>query len=643
MSSAPAPEVRSACTYDCPDACGLLVRNGDRGLSIRGDPEHPITRGQICYRMRHHAARLNDPARLTTPRRRGPHGWQDCSWDEALELAAAKLDGALQQHGAESVVYLNGGGSLGLSKELMGHFFGSLGPVTTLRGGLCGEAGEAAQELDFGAAASHDYTDLVHARAVVLWGKNPVETGPHLVPFLREARQRGAAVYLVEPRHSESARLADRVITVAPGGDGAAALAVLRLLHDRGQLDPAAADRCEDHPAFLAMLGAPGMEPARLAARAGLDLEDLEALARLYLPSGGPTATLVGWGLQRQARGGHSLRCIDALGLLSGNVGRAGGGVSFTSWRRRGLDLSMLRRPAGRTLAAPRLGDELAALADPPARFVYVAGANPVTQCPDSEAVRRALRGAPFVVVADAFFTDTAEAADLVLPVTLMLEEDDVVGSYQHHHVAVVRKAVEPPRGARGDLQILRQLGQRLGLADDPLLAHPRQTLARITAAWKLGREGWRRNPAQQPVPFAHDFPTPSGKARLPHQAPAEDPPAQGDFPLRLISTSSRRWQTSQLPEQQQQGPLDCFVHPQVAAAAGLEDGAGARLVSPLGKLEVRLRLQPRMHPGTCVVHRGGWLRHGRCVNRLVAARTTDLGGGAAYYDQRVRLERSTA
>ena len=642
--------IRTACTYDCPDACGLLVDTGGDEPIIRGDPSHPITRGTICFRLRKHVQRLRAADRLVSPRlRMDSGGWRDIGWDEALDLAAEKLDSALEEHGAESVVFVGGGGSLGLSKDFLRHFFCSLGPVTTVSGGLCGEAGEAAQVLDFGEAASHDYTDLQHAGAVVLWGKNPVETGAHLVPFVRQAKERGAPVVLVEPRRTETARQVDRVITVAPGRDGLLALAVMRLLADRGQLDPAATARVEDFEAFEAMLA--GHDAAALAKAAGTSTDDVEALAALYARAE-PTATLVGWGLQRHAAGGFNLRCIDALGLLSGNVGRAGGGVSYTSWRRRGLRGDLLRQPRGRTISAPFLGRDLAALDDPSARFVYVAGANPVTQCPDSTAVSGALRGADFTVVADAFFTDTAEAADLVLPVALMLEEDDVVGSYQHHHVAAVRKAVEPPAGAREDLWILKQLGRRLGRARDPLLADPGETLRQLTEGWGLGDEGWARNPAQDPVPFSEGFPTPSGKARLITAIPqwllarlntehtGHTEKEEGGYPLVLLSTSSRRWQTSQLPEQEQDGPAECTVHPDAAAAAGVVHGEICLLQSPLGSMEVRLHTEERMSPAACVVHRGGWLRHGRCVNALVQARETDLGEGAAFYDQRVRLVR---
>jgi anaerobic selenocysteine-containing dehydrogenase len=114
----------------------------------------------------------------------------------------------------------------------------------------------------------------------------------------------------------------------------------------------------------------------------------------------------------------------------------------------------------------------------------------------------------------------------------------------------------------------------------------------------------------------------------------------EAGFPLVFLTPSSRAWQTSQLPEPAQSDAPVCTVHPDAAAPLGLGDGDPAVVQSPLGRLAVQLRLDPRLHPDACVVHRGGWLRHGRAVNTLVQAAATDLGEGAALYDQRVRLIR---
>lgn len=626
-------EFRTACTYDCPDACALVLIEEGGTRKLKGDPQHPITRGFTCLRMRQHLERLADPARVKTPLLREAGGWKPLSWDAALDLAVGRLQQALDEEGPPAVVHLQSGGSLGISKELVHHFFHGLGPVTTLRGGACGEAGEEAQRIDFGDCADHDYSDLAHSRAIVLWGKNPVETGPHLVPFLRDAREHGVPVALIEVRPTPSDKLADHVVRVAPGGDGPLALSVLRRLEADQPLDLSRVDNAER---FLAMLHQRDWRGwAELAGTRG---EDVETLAGLYRGRH-PVATWVGWGLQRRRAGGASLRCIDALGLLTRNVGVPGGGVNFTSWRRRGLDLSMLAPATGRTVAVPTLAQDLVSLRDPPARFTYVCAANPVASFADSRAIAAALRRpGGFVVVADGFLTDTAECADLFLPVALMLEEDDAVGSYTHHHVARAHKVVEPPEGVRSDVWIVREIQRRLGRFDDPLLDDPERALERMIGPW-FADQRTPRNPVQPDVPFAHRFPTVSGKARLLESAPPALP-RDPSYPLLLLTPSSQAWQTTQQPEAAQRGAIECHAHPEAQGVAGLKDGDRARVISPRGELRVVMRLDAQLPRGMVVVHRGGSLAKGRAANAIVPAAATDVGEGTAFYDVGVRIER---
>ncbi len=572
--------VRTACTYDCPDACGLLVVEEDGRRRLRGDREHPITRGFLCKRIRRHLERLRHPERVVVPRVRKGETWEELSWDEAFELAASELGSALRRFGPESVVFIEGGGSLGLSKALTRHFFCSLGPVTTLSGGACGEAGEAAQIADFGDAACHDYLDLKNSDAVVLWGKNPVATGVHLVPFLLDARKRGAPLVLIEVRPTETTRLADRVIQIAPSGDGFLALAVLRRLCDREGLDVASAMRAENYDVFIDWLCSRDHSVETLARRAGAALDDVDFLAELYRGRGA-VATLVGWGLQRRASGGQNLRCIDALGLLTGQVGRPGGGVSFTSTRRRGLDLSWAAPVTGRKVPTFDLGGSLMKLDHPSAQLAYIAGANPVAQLPDSASTEAALRKVGFTIVADAFFTDTAEAADLILPVALMLEENDIVGSYQHHHVAVARRALRPPSGVPTDLEIVRELEARLGRPSDPVLKNPAKTLERMTAVWFGSDEpSIRRNPAHPPIPFVDGFPTASGKATLVTTEPSIVPEEPG-YPLVLLTPSTRAWQTSLRFEVDQQArPISSTPRRSVRTGSKMAASQGWRVRS---------------------------------------------------------------
>jgi len=624
--------VSTACTYDCPDACALLVEVPAQGqgkqITIRGDPGHPVTRGFVCQRIRRHIQRLSDPSRLTSPQLRRKHGFEDLSWDDALDLCADKLAGALRGYGPEAVLAFTTGGSLGLRKELVGHFFRSLGPVTTLRGGVCDEAGTRAQVLDFGMKACHDYTDLENSRTVVLWGKNPVETSVHLVPFLR-----GRMVVLIDVLDTPSAAFAGRVIRPAPAADGLLALAVLRRLYDTKRLDRRAVDCCENFADFERLLLSEGMQADVLAGRAGVLPEEVDYLADLY--SGNrPVATWIGLGLQRRRFGGRHVRCIDALCALSGNLGVPGGGANFGPGRTRGLDTSILAPATGRGIAAPTLGRELAALSGPPVRFAYIYGSNPVSQLADSRSVAAALRGLDFCVVADAFMTDTAACADLVLPVTLMFEEDvDAVGSFGHHHVARVRKVVEPPPGAREDVWIVRELSRRLGRDEDPLLSNPQAALEKLCRRWFKGKESWIRNPTQVPVPFAQGFKTPSGKMNLVTEPPGPVP-VQDGYPLVFLTPKTRRYQQSQIPPGEQAELPGCRVHPGAPGVQGMLDGARARVVSPVGGMDVVIRHDSRLRPDVCVVVEGR-----RGVNALVAAQATDLGDCTAFYDQRVRIE----
>jgi anaerobic selenocysteine-containing dehydrogenase len=631
--------VPTACTYDCPDACALLVETGEGRITVRGDPGHPITRGFVCSRVRRHARRLSDPGRIAAPRRRCKSGWQEMAWDDALDLAAEKLKKTIEKYGPAAVVPVTTGGSLGIKKELVGHFFRSLGPVTTLQGGVCDEAGRRAQVLDFGERACHDYTDLENSQAVVLWGKNPVETSVHLVPFLQEARARGVPVVLIEVMKTPTGAFADRVIRLAPSADGILALSVLRWLHDHQKLDQSAVGRCENFSDFERLLLSEGMEVEALARRADVAVSDVEYLAGLYADSW-PVATWVGLGMQRRLSGGRNLRCIDALGVLSGNLGVPGGGVNFGPGRRRGLDRSILAPVTGRRITAPTFGRDLPALKDPPARFVYVHGANPVCQFADSRSVAAALESVDFTVVADAFFTDTAACADLILPVTLMFEEDvDVVGSFGHHHVARVGKVAEPPPGAREDVWIAWQLSRRLGRAEDPLLMDPGAAVEKMCRRWFEGSsDRYVRNPVQDPVPFAEIFPTPSGKMSLVTELPDTVPSLDG-YPLIFMTPKTRRYQQSQLLPGEQEGPPRCRVHPAAPGASGILDRARARVVSPVGSLDVLVQLDSELRRDVCVVISGGWLQFGRSVNALVAAQSTDVGDCTAFYDQRVRIE----
>src|SRR5262245_50401906 len=205
--------LRTTCNRDCPDACGILATVEDGVVTaLRGDPDHPVTRGFLCFRTSRFPELQNGPARLRQPLLRRGGELVPIGWDEALDVAAQQLARVRAESGPAAIFHYRSGGSLGLLKHLTDLFFDLFGPCTAKVGDICSGAGEAAQVLDFGVSDSNALFDLRNSRHILLWGKNPTVSNIHLVPVLKEARSGGARIVLVDPVHHRAAGLADKVL-----------------------------------------------------------------------------------------------------------------------------------------------------------------------------------------------------------------------------------------------------------------------------------------------------------------------------------------------------------------------------------------------------------------------------------------------
>lgn len=623
----------------------LATVEAGRVVALRGDPDHPVTRGFLCHRTdRFVEERQYSPERLLEPLVRRGGRLEPASWDEALDRVAAELRDARDRLGPASILHYQSGGSLGLLKQLNRHFFELFGPVTTKRGDICSGAGDAAQVLDMGLEDAHDLDDLTNSRTIVLWGKNVAETGVHLIPHLRAARARGAEVILVDPvHHARTARLCDRYVQPRPGADRFLALAMARAMLDGGLHDPAAPSYTDGFDAFARLAHSRSLD--ELCALADVEPSVAVDLARAYAVNK-PSALFVGWGLGRRAAGAATIRLLDALGALSGNLGIPGGGVSFYFQRRGGFDTSFVARPqnaGARTFCEPLLGEEILR-ASPPVAVAVIDNANPVSQLPDAKTVARALASIDCLVVLDSFLTETAELAAVVLPTATMLEQHDVVGAYGNAYVQLAQPVVAPPPGARSDLDVYRALAERLGFGDAmaaPAEAWIDRLLAPMAGSGvtreRLASGGLRKPHAPRVLFEGRVFPTPSGRFQLVTELPDVPVTPPDDFPLQLMSISTYRNQSSQIPRAvQEAAPAEVVVHPD--AAGGLRDGDAARVVSPIGEAVVRVRLDSAQRRDVLIFPKGRWAKYGG-PNALVRARLTDHGEGAAYYDECVRLE----
>ena len=641
---------RTACSLDCFDACGIVaeVANG-RIVRIGGDPAHPITRGALCNKVNHYLRdRFYHPDRQLYPLRRRDGRWHRIAWDDALELIAEQLTRTRQRRGTLSVLYHKGNGSFAGLKVMGERFFNLYGGVTQAVGRFCGGEADYGTTQSFGACEIHDPLDLAeHTRLFLIWGRNPAVTNIHLMPVLKAARARGARAIVIDPALTKTVRYCDGHVQPRPGSDGHLAIGMAKVILAEVDVDRGRVAAISDHfDDYLAIVD--GMSMDEVVRRTDLSAEVIAALARDYART--PPATILqGIGLQQYTRGAQTYRLIAELGMLTGNVGIPGGGVNFGNWPWAIMHkpVALERRTAPvRTVPVTKLAEALQATTDPPITTAMFLGTNLVNQMPDTLGIRRELAKLEFRVCVDQFLTDTAECADVFLPSTTMLEEEDFLPSYGHLWMQLMQPLVPPQGEARSDLAILQALADRLGFGPD-MAGSPAYWIDQLTSTFPgvshaaLEAAGGRLWPPGTPrVPWADGkFKTPSGRFVFP--ATFDDDPVlpSPEFPLHLIALASDRAINSQIPEERQHGvPLTAHVHPALARAHRLGDGDVARLVSRRGVLRVRLECDDGLRADSVFVPKGEWAKHERGLNVLTEPRFT-AGTGTAYNQNFVRLE----
>jgi anaerobic selenocysteine-containing dehydrogenase len=637
----PMPDLNliTACTLDCPDACSLMVtQTADGRISIRGNPEHPATRGFTCAKIRKHIRRISSRDRIVHPVIRTGKGWERIGWDRALDICARKIRECRSD--PASILYFHGEGAKGVLKHVGVLFFNLLG-ASSVRGSFCDSAGFSACVKDFGSRETNDIETLAAARAVINWGKDLQRSSVHMARLVREARRKGAGVITISPGGDLNSSYSDHRIRIRPGTDRFLAAAAIRILLEGNRIREDILSRIGNWDEFSRVLS--GLSVEELLQACGVSREDAALVAEYYLERK-PAATVIGAGVQRYRYGGENIRFINAVAMLTGNIGIRGGGSHFHLNSLRNLNLSWTRpKEEARRLRMPLIGQDIMEADNPPVRMMWIDGSNLVNQAPGSLKVADALDRVEFKVVADAFMTDTASRADLILPVTLMLEQEDLVASYMHEFIQYARPVLEPPGEARTDYRIFSDLGK---LLDPPVTLPDEQTCLKesiktpyldVSLDTLKGRGFARaRRPeiAYEGLRFDH----PDGKYRLPSSLHAEPDVPEG-YPLRLMSLIRRDAVHSQMMQEDQRIPPRVWISPECPELQKLDLSGSIALVSPLGGMPVKVELMEGLHPQAVLYRRGDWMKLGGGVNRIIEPRLTDMGAGTAYYEQYVRLE----
>ena len=523
----------------CEATCGIVVETeGRQVLSVRGDDHDPFSRGYICPKAHALKDLQNDPDRLRRPVRRTGAGWQELPWDEALAEAAENLLRVRNQHGPESLaIYLGNPSAHNLGAMLYGRvLIRALGSHQRFSATSVDQLPKMISScMLFGEQLLVPVPDVDRTAYLVVIGANPVisngslMTAPAMPKRLRALRARGGKLVVVDPRRTETARLADEHLPIRPGTDALFLFALVHTLFEEGLLRLGRLEPMVEGIEEVRSL-ARSFPPETVSARVGLDAATLRRLAREIVAA--PSAACYGRiGTCTQEFGTLSSWLVDVVNVLSGNLDRAGGAMfttPATSFKYGDTSRKSRRLPYGRwksrARGLPEFGGELPAVAlaeeiETPGEgrirgLVTVAG-NPVLSTPDGARLARALDSLEYMVAIDIYRNETTRHANLILPTTSPLEHENYDLLLYNLAIRNVAKysptAIEPEPGAKHDWEILLSLGARLtGMSDpdvqafdDMLLAklvsqavgQPGTPAAEVTAAAALERLGTKPGP----------------------------------------------------------------------------------------------------------------------------------------------------
>ncbi|MCC6748883.1 MAG: molybdopterin-dependent oxidoreductase [Deltaproteobacteria bacterium] len=696
----------------CEATCGLTVEHdGERLLSVRGDEQDPFSRGHLCPKAVALKDLHEDPDRLKRPLLRDGTGWRELSWEEALDLAAARLAEVQARHGRDAVALYAGNPVV--------HNYGAIFYGLLLDQVLGSRHRYTSNSVDawprmlvsyllYGNQTALPVPDLERTRFLLVLGANPavsngsIMTAPGAARRLKELRQRGGRLVVVDPRRTETARLADQHLFIRPGSDAYFLAALLHVVLKEGRARPGAlAPRLEGFSDLAACVER--FTPEAVALRTGISAAETRALALAFTEA--ESAVCYGrLGTCVQRHGVLATWLIDLLNLVTGNVDRPGGAmfgrapVDLPATARRLGQAGSYGRYRSRVSGLPEIGGELpaATLAEEletpgpgQIRALVTHAGNPVLSLPNGPRLERALAGVEFLLSIDIYLNETTRHAHLILPPTFGLEHDHYsllfsalsVRTVAHYSPAVLR----PADGSREEWEILLELSTRLlarrGLAGSlgaralravggRLGAKGLLDLSLRTGPYGLGRSRGPRLSlaALRKAPHGLDLgPLESrlpellgGDGRIPllpavltdalarlDLSPGQGPvgPASPSGELLLIGRRSLRSNNSWMHNSPRltKGREACtlLAHPADASARGLTDGALVRVRSRVGEVRVPLEVSNEMMPGVVSLPHG--YGHGRPGTALRVANQRPGVSANELTDDAVREELSGA
>ncbi|MDQ2927434.1 MAG: formate dehydrogenase subunit alpha [Pseudomonadota bacterium] len=669
--SVPDRAVESLCPY-CGVGCQITYQvKDDRILYVEGR-DGPANHARLCVKGRYGFDYVRHPQRLTVPLIRRADApkpargeftmdpdnvmqiFREATWDEALALAGGSLRALRDTHGAKTLAGF--GSAKGSNEEaylfqkLVRLGFGSNNVDHCTR--LCHASSVAALLEGIGSGAvSNPVMDVTQAEVAIIIGANPAVNHPVAASWIKNAVKSGVKLIVMDPRKSDLSRLAHRFLQFKADTDVALLNSMMHVIIEEGLVDAKfIADRTLGYDAVVENVK--GYSPELMAPICGIPAETIREVARLYATS---RASMIFWGMgiSQHIHGTDNARCLIALALMTGQIGRPGSGLHPLRGQNNvqgasDAGLIPMMYPDYQRVDDPLVRERFAKAWDVPVarldkqpgltvvevikgifagtvRGMYIMGENPAMSDPDADHAREALASLEMLVVQDIFLTETCYLADVILPASAFVEK---TGTFTNtdRFVQVGRQALAPPGDARHDLRIIIDMARQLGLdwnygegeaAVAAVFDEMRHTMPSI------GGITWERLQAEHSVTypclkegdpgdsvvFVQDFPTPTGRATF---VPADIIPADerpdAEYPFVLITGRQlEHWHTGSMTRRS--GVLDALepdpvalLHPLDLIKLGIEAGDLVTIASRRGTVTLYARADESSPRGSVFV-----------------------------------------
>ncbi|MBV6691874.1 molybdopterin-containing oxidoreductase family protein [Serratia quinivorans] len=709
---------RSTCAMECLH-CNLTayVYQGEL-KKIEASKDFNV---KCCLRGISRTKWVYHPLRVKTPLLRdgekGEGKFKPISWDEALDLIELNIRNTIASHGNKGLLISTSSGNMdSIKNDMAKAFFDYLGGATQRAGSLCCSAVTAAMIPMLGLRYADMRDTISDSRYILCWGNNPAVTMQAYFKEYIKAQNRGARLIVIDPRFNETAAKADEWIPIVPGTDTALALGMIKIIIDERRYD---ADFLRQHtgavylvdtqqkqlrenpqdqesylvydilsrrlvrhdtPAIVAALTqaelpadaafttvfelirqqAAPWSPEKVTAETDVPQATLLRLAREYA-SNKPSMIVQNMsGAQRTEFGTYVAASQFYLALLTGNMGKAGGGVCDAGGARQMMKFNPPVPAAPKVEKIPpipvsKTGEWIVNDRPHPINFWWIMTLGALTQLPNTNMVKKALKKVPFVVVADNLMSSTALYADLVLPVTTIFEDLSLMAGFRSHYVQLMEKAVEPVGEAKADYWIFARLAERFGFGEvfnQPIEHYIENCLAGTGITIEQLRQGPVKPVPVPWIPFKDGiFRTPTKKAHLfieawqkkdfppivtymqVKESPKGSPELARKYPLMAVqrklarSIHSSHGMNEWILEVQRNQP-NIMIHPDDAASRNIQSGAWAIAFNHRGEHRALAVVTRQIKRGVVCLDNGWWEQQGGSSSHVTNDHVEVLGTG---------------